>query len=227
MKALALLTVLASVTQLAEQSPAADVERQSQAVASGLILLAMAQASFRGTFTAISAASRCGTLTTLPSIRTSQPERVAAFVLDGIGRGLVAGMAATLVLGFVTPVGVIQPTYFALYAFATCLTLALLGILCGSRAWVGTQLTTYGGFLGVSLALPLAVLLRPADVQAAWSIAAHANPFFYYVDGFHYGMVGRAQASPMIGVMIACGLNSVLAVLCCRIVRPGRGRVSR
>ena len=43
---------------------------------------------------------------------------------------------------------------------------------------------------------------------------AHANPFFYMIDGFRYGFIGHADGSLAAGVLVTAGVNGGLWLLC-------------
>ncbi|HEY0526882.1 MAG TPA: multidrug ABC transporter permease, partial [Stellaceae bacterium] len=47
-----------------------------------------------------------------------------------------------------------------------------------------------------------------------WHLLAHANPFFYMIDGFRYGFIGHADGSLAAGVAMMLGINAFLLLLC-------------
>ena len=50
---------------------------------------------------------------------------------------------------------------------------------------------------------------------------AHFNPFFYMIDGFRAGFIGRADAEPLLGVAVMLGVDLMLWALCYRLLRRG------
>ena len=50
---------------------------------------------------------------------------------------------------------------------------------------------------------------------------AHADPFFYMIDGFRYGFVGRADGALWLGVIVMAGVNAGLWWLALRMFKTG------
>jgi ABC-2 type transport system permease protein len=47
-----------------------------------------------------------------------------------------------------------------------------------------------------------------------WAALARANPVFYMIDGFRYGLIGRAEGSLGAGLGVVAGVDLALLVLC-------------
>src|SRR6185437_4519175 len=47
------------------------------------------------------------------------------------------------------------------------------------------------------------------------------NPFFYLIDGFRYGFIGRAEGSPAVGAAMTVGLVIALGWACLRMFQVG------
>ena len=47
------------------------------------------------------------------------------------------------------------------------------------------------------------------------------NPFFYMIDGFRYGFIGRSDGSILVGVLYTLGLAVVLGAIILQIFRTG------
>ena len=50
---------------------------------------------------------------------------------------------------------------------------------------------------------------------------AHLNPFFYSIDGFRYGFLGRHDGDLTLGLFITLGVNVGLWLLAYRMVAVG------
>jgi ABC-2 type transport system permease protein len=54
-----------------------------------------------------------------------------------------------------------------------------------------------------------------------WQFVAHFNPFFYMIDGFRYGFIGRSDSSLGVGVAVLLGVNMALWLLTQRLFATG------
>jgi ABC-2 type transport system permease protein len=54
-----------------------------------------------------------------------------------------------------------------------------------------------------------------------WHRIALCNPFFYMIDGFRYGLTGRAEASLLIGSMVLVAINAALLGLAYVMIERG------
>jgi len=59
------------------------------------------------------------------------------------------------------------------------------------------------------------------QLPAAWRNVAHANPFFYMIDGFRYGFTGHAEGSILAGVVLMGAIDALLLALCHRLFVRG------
>ncbi len=50
---------------------------------------------------------------------------------------------------------------------------------------------------------------------------AAVNPFFYAIDGFRYGFIGRADEPLLTGVVVLIGVNLALAIVSYRLLATG------
>jgi ABC-2 type transport system permease protein len=47
------------------------------------------------------------------------------------------------------------------------------------------------------------------------------NPFFYFIDGFRYGFIGRTDGTLGTGIAVMLGINLVLWLVALRMVSTG------
>ena len=60
-----------------------------------------------------------------------------------------------------------------------------------------------------------------ADLPPTFQMLAHANPFFYMIDGFRYGLTGHADGSLLIGLAVMTATNLLAAFASYRLVASG------
>jgi ABC-2 type transport system permease protein len=190
-------------------------------LAPGLLMMAMAQNAFANTSSSLLIAKTQGTIGDLLMAPLGPAEIVAGFALGGVTRGLVVGLAvAAAVLPFAS-LGVAHPAFVLFHALAAGLMLALVGILTGLWAQRMDHLGAATSFVVTPLTFLSGTFYSVGDLPEGFRLAAHLNPFFYMIDGFRYGFVGRADGPLGVGVAVLLGANALLAALCWRAVASG------
>ena len=51
--------------------------------------------------------------------------------------------------------------------------------------------------------------------------ASQLNPFFYLIDGFRYGFIGKADGSLIVGIIVVLAINLVIGFLVHHVLRKG------
>lgn len=190
-------------------------------LAAGLILMAMAQNAFANTSSSLLIAKVQGNIADLLLAPLSPGEFVAGFALGGLTRGLLVGSAVALAMWPFVALGLAHPGFAAFHAIAACLLLALLGLL-GLLGGLWARKMDHLGAMTSFVVTPLTFLsgtfYSVADLPPSFQALAHANPFFYMIDGFRYGMTGHADGSLMAGLAVMAGANLILAIASYRLV---------
>ena len=108
-----------------------------------------------------------------------------------------------------------------LHALAAALLLALLGILGGLWAQKMDQLGAVTSFVVTPLTFLSGTFYSAVNLPPLFQAVIHANPFFYMIDGFRYGITGHADGALIVGLAVMGGTNLLLVVACYRIVATG------
>ncbi|HRQ60973.1 MAG TPA: ABC transporter permease, partial [Alphaproteobacteria bacterium] len=59
------------------------------------------------------------------------------------------------------------------------------------------------------------------SLPGAWALLAHANPFFYMIDGFRAGFIGHADGSIETGIWLLVAINIVLCAVTYWMLKTG------
>ncbi|OGZ41695.1 MAG: hypothetical protein A3C80_01170 [Candidatus Ryanbacteria bacterium RIFCSPHIGHO2_02_FULL_45_43] len=129
-------------------------------------------------------------------------EMIVAYVVGGVVRGLIVGLGVYIIAIFFTEASIEHFWIFLFYAFSVSMVFSLLGLLVGLWADGFEQLNV----LNIFVILPLSFLggvfnsiyMLPEGAQTF----ARLNPFFYFIDGLRYSMVGISEANTIIGLFI-------------------------
>ena len=85
--------------------------------------------------------------------------------------------------------------------------------LAALRALLETELATR--------ALPRAHMALIDRLPGIWNDIAHFNPFFYMIDGFRAGFIGRSDAPLWLGMVVLFAMNVALWWLAHRLFEKG------
>ncbi len=179
-------------------------------LAPGLIMMSMVQNSFANTSSSLVIAKVQGSIVDLLMPPLSPGEIVLAFALGGLTRGIVVGVAAVVGMSFFVPIHMHDPAMILFHAVAASLLLAQLGILGGIWAEKFDHIAAVTNFVVTPFAFLSGAFYSVERLPDPWHAIAHANPFFYMIDGFRYGFIGHADGSLLAGVVVLLSANALL-----------------
>ncbi|MHA1565028.1 MAG: ABC transporter permease [Alphaproteobacteria bacterium] len=179
-------------------------------LAPGLIMMAMVQNSFANTSSSLMIAKIQGNIVDVLMPPLTAGELTVGFAAGGLTRGLIVGFATGLVLLIFVPIGLANPALILFHAFAASLMLALLGIIAGVWAQRFDHMAAVTNFIIMPFSFLSGTFYSIERLPDAWQIVARLNPFFYMIDGFRAGFIGRADADPLVGVGVMVVIDCVL-----------------
>ncbi len=140
----------------------------------------------------------------------SHIEMIIGYVIGGVARGLIVGIGVYLIAIFFSAATIANIGLFLFYTVAVSIIFSLLGLLIGLWSDSFEQLTILNTFLITPLTF-LGGVFNSIDMlpERAQTIVRF-NPFFYFVDGLRYAMIGIQEANPVIGIVMILGLILVL-----------------
>jgi ABC-2 type transport system permease protein len=190
-------------------------------LAPGLIMMAMLQNSFANTSSSLLISKVQGNIVDLLMPPLSPAELTLGFVLGGVTRGLIVGLAVLLGMWIFVPLQFAHPGFILLYALLASGLLSLIGALGGIWADKFDHIAAVTNFVITPFAFLSGTFYSIERLPAVWQTVAHFNPFFYMIDGFRYGFIGRADGNLMLGVAVLAGGNLALGLLCYRLFKRG------
>jgi ABC-2 type transport system permease protein len=88
--------------------------------------------------------------------------------------------------------------------------MSLLGLIGGVWADKFDHLAVIGNFVVTPLTFLSGTFYSLQAVPPLFQAIAHANPVFYFIDGFRYGFIGRTDGPLWIGAAFVLGVNLAL-----------------
>lgn len=143
----------------------------------------------------------------------SHLEMIIGYAASGMARGIIVGILVLVVGLFFGAVTLLHPFLFLFYLAAVSIVFALVGMLVGLWAKGFEQLNILSTFVITPLSFLGGVFysinMLPENVQPL----AYFNPFFYFINGIRYSMIGVSEVNQWIGVAAIVGLIFALGGL--------------
>lgn len=187
----------------------------------GLIMMAMVQNAFANCSSSVLIAKIQGNIVDVLMPPLSPTELAVGYVAGGITRGLMVGVVTYAGIWPFVPLGIHDPAFIIFHSVAATMMLSLLGMIGGIWAQKFDHIAAVTNFIITPLAFLSGTFYSVDRLPEAWQIVAHANPFFYAIDGFRYGFIGQTDGTLMNGVIILTLINIALWVTVLRMLQTG------
>jgi ABC-2 type transport system permease protein len=190
-------------------------------LASGLIIMAMAQNAFANTSSSMSIAKMQGTIVDTLMAPLSPIELTIGIAAGGVMRGLCVGAATAAVLIPFVSLHFHNVAFILFHGVAASMLLALIGLAGGIWAQKLDHLAAVTNFIVMPAAFLSGTFYTIDRLPEPWHQIALFNPFFYMIDGFRYGFIGHADSNLTLGIVIMLACNAAMFALCHWMLRTG------
>ena len=133
-------------------------------------------------------------------------EMFLAFVSAAIIRGLLVGFGVYVIALFFTSATIAHLFLIMFYSVAVSFIFACVGLVIGMWADNFEQLSVLQTFVITPLTFLGGVFNSITMLPEKAQFFVKMNPFFYFVDGLRYSMVGIREGGTMIGLIVIFGL---------------------
>lgn len=148
-------------------------------------------------------------------------EIMMSFVIVGVLRGILVGAGVYAIAIAFDAAKIFHLGWFVLYTVAVSIIFTLAGLLVGLWANNFEQLAVFNTFVILPLTFLGGVFNPIKLLPDAIEPFARLNPFFYFVDGLRYAMVGVRESSLAAGTLLMAMLIFGLAFLVWHLLRIG------
>jgi len=187
----------------------------------GMVMMTMLQNAFANTSTSLVMAKLQGNIVDLLMVPLEPFEIAAAFILGGVTRGLITGLMVSLAL---SPFVAMAPADWGAALFFAVMgstMMAALGLMTGLWAVRFEHISAVTNFVIAPLTFLSGTFYSIQRLPETLQSVSQANPFFYLIDGFRYGVTGVADGVPEIGLVVTLGLDVLLCLACYRLLASG------
>ena len=190
-------------------------------LAPGLIMMAIVQNAFANTSSSMMISKVQGNIvdTLMPPL--SAHELTFGISMGGMTRGVMVGVAVTLVLSIWVPIQIHHAGLIVFHAVAASLMLSLLGVIGGIWSDKFDHIAAVTNFIITPLSFLSGTFYSIERLPQAAQTIAHLNPFFYMIDGFRYGVIGQSDAPVLTGMLVVGLMDVALWIVCWRMFESG------
>lgn len=132
----------------------------------------------------------------------SHVEMVVGFVVGGVARAVIVGLGVFVIAVFFGAAGMEHFVLFVLYTVSIATVFALLGVLVGLWAQSFEQLSVLNTFVIMPLTFLGGVFYSINMLPDRMQTLALFNPFFYFIDGIRYSMIGVHESNHAVGAAV-------------------------
>ena len=192
-----------------------------QFMASGLIIMMVVQQAFANTSSSLTMSKVIGMIIDYLMPPISAGEMILAMVSAAIVRGFSVAIIGGITLYFFVPFGV-EHFFVALFYLVTAsVFLALLGLLTGILSETFDHLSAITSYIITPLAFLSGTFYSIKSLPEFWQKVAHANPFFFMIDGFRYGITGVSDGDIKLGGIVILSCCAVLWFVIYKLIKSG------
>ncbi|WP_243697867.1 ABC transporter permease [Rhodovulum bhavnagarense] len=192
-----------------------------QFLAPGILMMTVIQNAFANTSSSILISKIQGNIvdTLMPPL--SAAELLVGYTIGGVVRGLLVALAIGVLMVAILGMGVAHPLWALLFVLLGSTFLSGLGILAAILANKFDQMAAITNFIVTPLSFLSGTFYSIERLPIAMQVVTHVNPVFYLIDGMRYGVIGRSDSSPWLGLAVCTASTGVVLALCWRWLRTG------
>lgn len=192
-------------------------------LAPGLVAMGMMQSAFANSSSSILVAKMQGTMIDVLMPPLSAGELLVCYVAGALTRAWLVALITLAAMLLWPGVHVRVEALWAVLLFGTLgsLMLALMGVLTGLWAEKFDHAAAITNFVVQPLTLLSGTFYTLDRLGAPWGMLGRLNPFFYAIDGFRFGFLGRADGAWLVGAAVLTAICAALWALCFALLRSG------
>jgi len=133
-------------------------------------------------------------------------EMIIGYTVSAVVRAFIIAIGVVIVGLLFSAVSLAHPFIFIFYVIGVSAIFALLGIIVGLWANGFEQLSILNTFVILPLSFLGGIFYSLSLLPPSLQTITILNPFFYFVDGIRYSMIGINEGNLLLGVIVVLGL---------------------
>ncbi|HZZ31919.1 MAG TPA: ABC transporter permease [Phenylobacterium sp.] len=190
-------------------------------VAPGLIMMQVLSNAFANSSSSLLQAKFNGLMGDFITPPLSPFEHLVGFGAGAATRGLVVGAVTLVAIVPFAHLSVAQPWAIAYFGLGAALIMGFIGIMAGLWAEKFDHMAAVTNFVIMPMTFLSGTFYPIERLPEPFRTFSNFNPFFYLIDGFRYGFIGRAEGSLPVGMAMTAGLVLAFGWICFWMFRTG------
>lgn len=190
-------------------------------LAPGLIMMSVTQNAFANSSSSILISKIQGNIVDLLMPPLTPTELMIAVIGASVTRGLIVSISVGVAMWPFVDLPVTSIPWALFFVLSASMMMGLIGLLTGLWADKFDHLAFITNFVITPLAFLSGTFYSIDRLPEIAQQIAHANPFFYAIDGFRHAMIGRSDSDAVIGALVLIGINLILWIWATILLRRG------
>jgi len=190
-------------------------------LAPGLIAMSILTQSFSHSVSSLMIGKIQGNIVDMLYAPLSALEVTMAIILAALTRSFLIAIISIVVFSLIVEIPINNIYYIFIFGFLSAFILGSLGFITGLWAEKFDHTATVTNFIITPLSFLSGVFYSIGKLPNFFQIISHINPFFYMIDGFRYGFLGKSDGSTSIGLIYLTILSVVMWYLAFFLYKKG------
>ena len=190
-------------------------------LAPGLIAMSILTQSFSHSVSSLMIGKIQGNIVDMLYAPLSALEVSTAIILAAITRSFLIALISIGVFSVIVEIPLSNIYYIFIFGFLSAFILGSLGFIAGLWAEKFDHTATVTNFVITPLSFLSGVFYSIDKLPKFFQTISHINPFFYMIDGFRYGFLGKSDGSISVGLIYLIILSIVMWYVAFFLYRKG------
>jgi len=179
-------------------------------LAPGLIAMSILTQSFSHSVSSLMIGKIQGNIVDMLYAPLSALEVSMAIILAALARSFLIAVISIVVFSLIVEIPIYNILYIFIFGFLSAFILGSLGFITGLWAEKFDHTATVTNFIITPLSFLSGVFYSIDKLPELFQTISHINPFFYMIDGFRYGFLGKSDGSISTGILYLIILSFVM-----------------
>jgi ABC-2 type transport system permease protein len=179
-------------------------------LAPGLIAMSVLTQSFSHSVSSLMIGKIQGNIVDMLYAPLSAFEVTMAIILAALTRSFLIAIISITVFSLIVDITINNIFYIFVFGFLSAFILGSLGFITGLWAEKFDHTATVTNFIITPLSFLSGVFYSIDKLPELFQNISHINPFFYMIDGFRYGFLGKSDGPIFIGLIYLTILSIIM-----------------
>jgi ABC-2 type transport system permease protein len=170
-------------------------------LAPGLIAMSIITQSFSHSVSSLMIGKIQGNIVDMLYAPLSALEVSMAIILAGLTRSFLIAIISITIFSLIVDIVISNVLFIFIFGFLSAFILGGLGFIAGLWAEKFDHTATVTNFIITPLSFLSGVFYSIDKLPEFFQAISYINPFFYMIDGFRYGFLGKSDGSITIGLI--------------------------